>query len=216
LAISVNWGTKIINVPQADLTPLGGNVYELDLDTFRLALKDLEDNEEGIWADDTHNHTTETVLAGITYARFVEIINGYTVTFEDGQYIVSAVGANSNLADVMNLNQVSLRTANSAGLIVVAGAGGDATEAKQDQIINAISTVSTDLTEALGLLYKNYKLTDPLYATFGNYRRMTSAVIRTYPTAVDLGNGTNAIGTYSVTASYFDNGDMHEYYVEDA
>jgi len=47
----------------------------------------------------------------------VEIINGYTVTFEDDSYAVNLVGANSNIADVVNLNTVSVRAANSAGLI---------------------------------------------------------------------------------------------------
>jgi len=119
MAISIDWGTKVINIPKNYLTFLGDDVYELNLNTFRLDLKSLEDSEEGIPHLDTHRHNTEVTIAGTTLARVIEIINGYTVTFEDGQYIVNAVGANSNIADVMNLNQVSLRTANSAGLIVV-------------------------------------------------------------------------------------------------
>jgi hypothetical protein len=47
----------------------------------------------------------------------IEIINDYTVTFEDGQYAVNLVGANSNIADRVNVNQVSVRAANSAGLV---------------------------------------------------------------------------------------------------
>jgi len=50
-------------------------------------------------------------------ARVVEIINDYTITFEDGQYAVNLVGANSNVADRVNVNQVSVRASNSAGLI---------------------------------------------------------------------------------------------------
>lgn len=117
MAISIDWQTKVIYIPQADLTPLGGSLYELDVDWFRLQLKDLEDNIEGMPFLDTHRHTTETELGGVTYARFVEIINGYTVTFEDGQYAVNLVGANNNILDVTNVNQVSLRSSNSAGLI---------------------------------------------------------------------------------------------------
>ena len=123
MSISIDWGTKIITIPQADLTDLGGGVYELDLNAFRLELKSREDDEDGIPHLDTHRHNTEVVLSGVTYARFFEIINGYTVTFEDGQYAVNAVGANSNIADVLNVNQVSLRTFNSAGLITVGGGG---------------------------------------------------------------------------------------------
>ena len=123
MAISINWGTKVIYVPQAYLTPLGDNIYKLDLNQFRLDLKSLEDDAEGMASLDTHRHNTVVTLAGTTFARLIEIINGYTVTFEDGQYAVNAVGANSNIADKMNLNQVSLRTFNSAGLITITGLG---------------------------------------------------------------------------------------------
>ena len=117
MAISVNWPTKVINVPQADLTFLGGTEYELDVDAFRLALRDLEDDEGGMGFVRTHRHNTEVTIAGVTYARLVEIINSYTVTFEDGQYSVDLVGANNNIAEVLNLNQVSVRSNNSAGLV---------------------------------------------------------------------------------------------------
>jgi len=121
-------------VPQSYLTNLGGGIYELDLDQFRLDLKALEDDEEGMPFLDTHQHNTEVTLGGITLARVIEFINGYTVTFEDGQYAVNAVGANSNIADVMNVNQVSLRTFNSAGLIQVTSGSGLSQE-EHDQLM---------------------------------------------------------------------------------
>lgn len=126
MAITINWSTKVINVPQADLLSLGGGVYQLDVDEFRLALKDIEDSEEGINFPDTHRHNTEVVLGGVTLARVVEIINGYTITFQDGQYAVKLIGANNNVADVTNVNQVSVRSNNSAGLVVSGGGGGGA------------------------------------------------------------------------------------------
>ena len=134
MPISITWGSRVINVPQNYLTPLGGSVYELNLETFREDIIDLMDNEQGIAHLDTHIHNVEVTLAGLTFARTIEFINGYTVTFEDGQYAVSAVGANSNIADVMNLNQVSLRTANSAGLIVYASGSG-LTQAEHDKLM---------------------------------------------------------------------------------
>ena len=117
MAISVNWLTRVINVPQADLTFISGSLYELDVDAFRLTLKDLEDNEEGILFQDTHQHNTEVTVGGVTLARVFEIINDYTVTFEDGQYTVRCVSANHNISDVKNVNQVSLIIGNTAGLI---------------------------------------------------------------------------------------------------
>ena len=117
MPISVNWPTKTILVPKTYLENLSLNIYQLDLDRFRLSLKDLEDSEQGIPYLDTHRHTAPVALAGATYAQKIQIINGYTVTFEDGIYAVYLVGANSNVADVATTNQVSVRSLNSPGLI---------------------------------------------------------------------------------------------------
>lgn len=125
MAISVDWGTKVITVPQADLTFISGTLYELDTNTFRLALKALEDDEDGIPFLDTHRHNSEVTVAGTTFARTIEIINGYTVTFENGAYSVRFKGSNNNIFDVaggiLNQNTVQIISANSAGLIITAG-----------------------------------------------------------------------------------------------
>lgn len=125
MAISINWATKVITIPVADLTLVSGTLYELDVDVLRLALKDIEDSEEGVNFPDTHRHNTSVTLSGVTYARTFEIINGYTVTFQDvgTPYTVRCVGANHNIADVKNVNQVSLVVGNSAGLIAVSTTG---------------------------------------------------------------------------------------------
>lgn len=132
MAISIDWGTKIVTIPKSFMTLVGANLYDLDLNAFRLALKDLEDDEVGMPAAATHNHNAPVTVGGTTLARVVEIINGYTVTFEDGQYAVQAKGANSNIADVMNVNQVSLRTFNTAGLITVVSGSGVTEQDKLD------------------------------------------------------------------------------------
>lgn len=133
MAISINWATKVITVPQADLAPVAGTLFELDVDAFRLALKDIEDGEEGMSFPDTHRHNGQVTLSGVTYARSLEIINGFTVTFEDigSPYRVRCVGANHNIGDVQNLNNVSLVIGNSAGLIVVSGSVGSAPTAAE-------------------------------------------------------------------------------------
>jgi len=132
MSISIAWGTKVITIPQSFLTFISAALYELDVDEFRLALKDLEDSEDGSVFPDTHRHNTAVTLSGVVYARTVEIINGYTVTFEDGQYSVHCVGANHNLADVKNVNQVSLIVGNSAGLITVVSGSGVTEQDKLD------------------------------------------------------------------------------------
>lgn len=118
-AIYINWGTKVITVPKdymqlVQTTPT--EIRQLDINQFRLDLKDLEDSVAGIPMLDTHSHVQPITVGGVQLARVVEIINGYTVTFEDGQYAVNLIGANSNIGDRVNVNQVSVRSANSAGL----------------------------------------------------------------------------------------------------
>ena len=120
MAITIDYSTFTINIPKADTTLIQSNpteIRELDLNVFRLTLKALEESEEGMVFPDTHSHNAPVPVGGVTLARVVEIINGYTVTFEDGQYAVNLTGANSNVGDVVNVNQVSVRSANSAGLI---------------------------------------------------------------------------------------------------
>ena len=119
MAITVDWLQKIIYVPKADLTLIQASPTEirnLDANWFHGQLRSAEASEGGIVHLDTHNHNTEVTLGGLTFARVIEI-TGYTVTFEDGQWAVNITGGNTNIADVTNVNQVSVRPYNSAGLI---------------------------------------------------------------------------------------------------
>jgi len=109
-----------IYIPKADLTLIQLNpteIRELDIDWFRYQLLDLQDDPAGRPWPRTHNHDTEATLGGLTYGRRFQIIDPYSVTFEDGQYAVNIVGGNSNILDKTNRNQVSIAPNNSAGLI---------------------------------------------------------------------------------------------------
>lgn len=120
MAISINPLTSVINVPKSDMTLVQSSPFEireLDLNWFRLALKAYEAAENGIYLLKTHNHNTEVTLGSLTFARVIEILPPYTVTFEDGQYAVNLTNANSNVSDKTNVNQVSVRSSNSAGLV---------------------------------------------------------------------------------------------------
>lgn len=146
MAISIDWGTKIITVPQVDLIPLGGSSYSLDVDDFRLALKDLEDSEEGMVNLLTHNHVAPINVGGVTLARVVEIVNGYTVSFQDTgtPYSVRLDGANNNIADVTNLTtNVSIRSNNSAGLVQISGGGGGSAYDVWSEPISSYNTPGT-------------------------------------------------------------------------
>lgn len=149
MAISVDWTTKIISVPKADMTLVQSSpfeVRELDSDVFRLALRNLEDDAEGMPYLPTHNHVAPISVGGVTLARVIEIINDYTVTFENGTYAVNITGANSNIGDRVNLNTVQVRSANSAGLIQIVSGSGLSTE--QDQRLTDIETRVNALPDA--------------------------------------------------------------------
>jgi hypothetical protein len=164
--ITINRLTQVILVPVSFLTLVSGSLYELDVDALRLALKDIEDSPEGMSYVDTHRHNGELVLSGVTYARSVEIINGYTVEFDESildRYTVRCVGANHNLADVKVLNTVSLIIGNSAGLIV----GGSGTAPTASEVATAVwahadaSTLQARVELATKLL-RNKTHTDPV------------------------------------------------------
>lgn len=119
MAVSIDWPTKVITVPKADTQLVSAGPPEiraLDLDQFRKDLNALQASIEGMPELTTHEHTAPVTVGGVTLARVIEIINGYTVTFENGAYAVNLNGANSNIGDVVNLNSVSIRSNNSAGL----------------------------------------------------------------------------------------------------
>lgn len=118
--IYIDWLTKIIYVPQSYLTPIGNDSYQLDTYAFHIDLRLIESNVDGAVFIPTHNHNTEVSLGGVIYARVIEFINDYTITFEDvgTPYRVILLGSNNNIMDVTNINNVSIASSNSSGLIV--------------------------------------------------------------------------------------------------
>lgn len=123
--ITVDWPNKIINIQQADLTLIGGTLYSLDTDALRLTLRGLEDDPEGMPFPRTHEHKSSYTVSGVVYARAFLIVNGYTITFEDGQYAVNLTGGtNNNILDVVNRNQVSVGSNNSAGQTIISTGSG--------------------------------------------------------------------------------------------
>lgn len=125
MAVSVDYSTKVITIPKSDLTLVSGTLYELDTNALRLELAALQDDEEGIWADTMYTHNTEVTVAGTTFARTIEVINGYSLEFESGSYSVRLEGSNNNYFDVENgilvQNPVQVISNNSAGLVKTQG-----------------------------------------------------------------------------------------------
>lgn len=120
MALSVDWVNHIITVPKTDLAliqDVPNEIRGLDLNQFRIWLGEIEASEDGITQPLIHNHNTSVLLGGIEYARIIEILDPWTVTFEDGPWAVRFSGGNTNLDEKTNVNQVSIRPNNSAGLI---------------------------------------------------------------------------------------------------
>ena len=115
----IYWNEKVIVIPRNMLEHVEGSIYQLDIHTLKKLLTYLEASKMGIAHDKIIYHETETVISNVTYARKIMFINGYTITFENGNYGVNLYGANHNLMDVLNLNNVSVRAQNSAGLITI-------------------------------------------------------------------------------------------------
>jgi len=211
MPISITWGTKVINVPQSYLTHITGTLYELDTEQFRLDLKALEDDPEGIPFPDTHRHNTEVTVAGITYARVIEIINGYSITFEDGQYSVRLTGSNNNFFDVengiLNQNQVQVIPGNAAGLIVhEVGVSGLTPEESAALIALAQAQtamqndLSTKLLRTLGLMQENFAIDQQQYIDYQGQKLLVSARMRLYSSRVFTDE--NLIASYRVSASW--------------
>ena len=130
MAYSVNWNTKVIDIPQADLEFVSGTRYRLDLNDFFDTIKALEASEEGMMHLDIINGQAPPRSVGsVPFPREVEVINGYTITFENGMYDAEIYGGNHNIADVRNQNNVSILTNISAGLIETGTSGLTASEA---------------------------------------------------------------------------------------
>lgn len=146
MAITLNPATKEITVQKSDLTPVSGTLYSLDTDQFRKAVFDLLASEDYIYMPDAFNHNTEVTVAGTTFARTIEFINGYFITFDDAggtdAYSVRLEGSNNNIFDIQNgiltQNLTQVIPTNSAGLIVTqAGGGGNTPEEIADAVWEA-------------------------------------------------------------------------------
>jgi len=113
---SVNWTSKVITIHKADMVHNGGVDYELQMADFHDKIRQLEyEFDEGMSQVQILEFTPVKVISGVTYAAFYEVINGYTVTFEDDTYKVVITGGNNNVYDIYNVNSVSVGSYGSAG-----------------------------------------------------------------------------------------------------
>jgi hypothetical protein len=127
MAYSVNWATKIVTIPKADLTVISASpeIYQLDVNQFWASIHDIQDSADAMPYPDIMRSNAPVILSGVTYARSVEVVNGYKVQFENGAYQVNLVGANNNLIDARVQNNVSMTSSNSGGLVQGGAAAAD-------------------------------------------------------------------------------------------
>jgi hypothetical protein len=122
--MNIDWPSGTITIFKTDsfMTWAGGVIYDLNTDLFRRALKDKEDDDVGMCFPDTHRHNTSVLLDGIEYARIIEILAPYTITFDDtgGGWICNLIGSNNNILTRTNLSSVQVAPHNSAGLVQMA------------------------------------------------------------------------------------------------
>ena len=122
--------TYVITIPKSETAFVGTDaatgreIRTIDTNVLRLAVAALLDDEIHVLMPDAYTHNTEVDIDGVIYARTIKWIAPYTFTFEDGNYAVGFTGSNTNLGSVTNVNSVSVRPANSAGLqTVTVGSG---------------------------------------------------------------------------------------------
>jgi hypothetical protein len=123
MTVSIDYSTRVITVQQGDLTLITGTLYEHNTETWRQTMNDLMDDEAGIVLPDYAIRNAPVTVAGTTFAQTIEIINGFSIEYDDspGAYSVRLAGSNNNLFDVENgilaQNDVQVIATNSAGLV---------------------------------------------------------------------------------------------------
>ena len=114
MALTLDPATKVISVPQADLSLVSGTLWALDTDQFRKDVMTLLASEPYIWMPNPYDHNGEVTIFGTTYARTLEFVNGFSITFEDtgSAYSIRLDGSNNNIADIDSgvLNPTALTT----------------------------------------------------------------------------------------------------------
>jgi len=151
---TVNWFTKIIDVPISDLTLVSGTRYSLLMQDFLIEIRRLESGfMDGLWAPQILLHNNPKLdFAGADYAGFDEIFNGYEVAFDTLATRVDLIGSNNNIIDIMVVNGVSVVPGNSAGLqkVNIEGSSTGLTPEESEALLNIetdVDLIKTDISQ---------------------------------------------------------------------
>jgi hypothetical protein len=123
MSYSVNWTTRVVTIPLADMTLISGTNYSLNTDDVWLEMRRLEAlPTEGLWVEQSIEYVNTQILSGITYSAIVKMINGFTWDTDTTNKTISLLGFNSNLLDTFIPGSgVSVLANNSGGLIINQG-----------------------------------------------------------------------------------------------
>ena len=130
MSLNCHWPTKVITVPKSDLTLVSGTKYSLTVLYWFQLLRELNGTVEGVAETigaPIYNNTSPTPAT----PRIIDVINGYTIQFEDGLYSVDIIEGNTNLRDVEIKNSVSVGTNNTTGFV----SGDDISDKTQNKLL---------------------------------------------------------------------------------
>lgn len=116
MVLTANWVTKIITVPKSELALISGTRYSITVDYWFQLLRELNASIQGV-IETVSIPLYENTSPTTTTPRITDVINGYTVVFEDGLYSVEFTDGNTNIREVEIKNQVSVGTNNTSALI---------------------------------------------------------------------------------------------------
>ena len=144
-------------MPESYLVLVGGTLYDLDTNKFRIDVITLLSDQYHIWMPDAFEHATLATIVGTDLARRIQLINNYSIEFEDGRYSVRLIGSNNNFFDVAGgflvQNSVQVIPGNSAGLVQSSVSGLTREESEQLKLSSEIMTCDQFFNKETGVLH---------------------------------------------------------------
>jgi len=149
MAISLIIPGRIIYIPQADLTEVSGsptNVFSIDVNFLHNTLRTLMTLEANDIYENTHEHVAPFVLGQITLFRVLKIVGDWVVEFEDTgtPYAVQILGGNTNIDEKAVINNVSVRSFNSAGGQQISTGTSGLTPTEALALLQAVNLMESD------------------------------------------------------------------------
>ena len=159
---------------------------------------------------DANSIDLNQILADIASLNNVSIVDVQTALTNQGYTIARSTKLDNLDTTISSRASEANATSNKNSIVAEI----DANEVKIDLITTDLTAhrtaVETKIIKILGLSQSNYKFTNQVYDNNGS---LTSGKISLYPTKVDADAETNAITSYTITATYNDSDALNDYKV---